>query len=373
MRKLKILQTPVRFYPFVGGVENHVLYLSKELVKLGHEVKVVCANEHNKDIKEIDGIKVSKLNYYGKVANTNLTLSLPFKLLKENFDIMHTHMPTPWSADVSAIISKIKRRPVVLTYHNDLIKKGFSRIISELYNHTFLKFLLSISDKVIITQPNYLNSSKYLKNFKKKIFVIPNGVDTEVFKNDRTNKKNGLFFLSVLDKHHEYKGLDYLIKSMQIVKKYYPNLVLNIGGRGELVNTYKKLVKELSLEKNVKFVGYVSDIDLVKYYSSSQIFILPSIDFNEGFGIVALEALACKTPVIVTPIVGVSKEIKDDKCGLIVPPKDSKALADAIIKILKNRSLAKKMGENGRKLVEKKYSWDNVAKQIEKVYLEVKK
>ncbi len=95
---MRILQTPARFYPYVGGVENYVYYLSKELVKRGHEVKVMCAREPKLESKEIDGIEVERLDYIGKTANTNLTLSLPRRLLKEDFDVLHTHLPTPWSA-----------------------------------------------------------------------------------------------------------------------------------------------------------------------------------------------------------------------------------------------------------------------------------
>src|SRR5664280_2480803 len=97
---MKIVQTPVRFYPFTGGVENYVYYMSKELVKLGHDVKVICANEPS-SIKEeiVDGINIKRLHYITKIANTNITPGFPFALSSEDFDIIHTHIPTPWSAD----------------------------------------------------------------------------------------------------------------------------------------------------------------------------------------------------------------------------------------------------------------------------------
>ena len=105
---MKILQTPVRFYPFVGGVENYVHSLNKELVKLGHEVTVVCANEPKVKPEEMmEGIKVKRLNYIGKIANTNITLKLPLELFREDFDLVHTHIPTPRSADWSAIVARI--------------------------------------------------------------------------------------------------------------------------------------------------------------------------------------------------------------------------------------------------------------------------
>ena len=107
---MKILQSPVRFYPFIGGVEYYVYYMSQEIVQLGHEVKVLCANEPSSPIEEkIKGIDVKRLNYWGKIANTNITPGLPSAISREDFDIIHTHIPTPWSADWSALFSSFKK------------------------------------------------------------------------------------------------------------------------------------------------------------------------------------------------------------------------------------------------------------------------
>lgn len=369
---MKILQTPIRFSPAIGGVEKYVLDLSKELVKNKYDVTVICANDPKSDIENIDGIKVKRLRYFGKLANTNLHPSFPFKILKEKFDIMHTHMPTPWSADMSALISKIKRKPLILTYHNDLIKTGFAKIIATIYNKTFLKLVLRASDKIIITQPDYINHSKHLKKYEDKIVVLPNAVDINIFKKRNLKKKNNsIFFLSVLDEFHRYKGLDYLLKSIKEIKKTIPSIKLYVAGKGKLLNEYKELAKELGVEKNVEFLGFVSDDDLIKYYNQSEIFVLPSIDHCEGFGIVLLEALACKTPVISTTIVGVAKDVKKENCGLIIKPKDSKILTKSILKLLGDSKLRKEMGERGCKLVHKKYSWKKVAKDMGKLYREV--
>ncbi|MEN6292440.1 MAG: glycosyltransferase, partial [Methanobacterium sp.] len=198
---MKIVQTPVRFYPFIGGVENYVYYLSKELVKLGHDITVICANEPvSKKQEAIEGIEIKRLSYFGKIANTNITPQLPFALSKEEFDVIHTHVPTPWSADWSNIISKFKKKPLVVTYHNDIIGEGIANYIAGFYNSTALKSLLGKADKIIITQPNYMYSSPYLGNYKDKIEVIPNGVDVDKFKPINIKKEeNSIFFLSLLD------------------------------------------------------------------------------------------------------------------------------------------------------------------------------
>jgi glycosyltransferase involved in cell wall biosynthesis len=372
MKKIRILQTPVRFYPYTGGVEKYVLNLSQELIKRGHSVKVVCADEPKSDLTEIDGINVRRLNYIGKISNTNITLGLFFALLKENFDIIHTHFPSPWSADISMIISFLKRKPLILTYHNDAVTAGKMGVLTEVYNRVFLKLLLKGSAKILVTQPEYINRSKYLYKYKNKIEVIPNGIDTKIYFQKNINKiPNQIFFLSILDRHHTYKGLDCLIKAIKIVRTKIPDIRLIVGGSGDMVKNYKFLAKKLELEKNIEFRGFIESNKLVDLYNQSELFVLPSTGIQEGFGIVLLEALACGTPVIATNIVGIAKEIKDNKCGIIIPCNDAKKLAQAIIRIIKNINLQKKMIIKGKLLIQDKYDWNKIVKMVENIYLRV--
>ncbi len=368
---MKILQTPVRFYPYIGGVENYVYYLSKELVKKRHEVKVVCANEGGGS-DEVEGIKVKRLRYIRKIANTNITPTLPFQLLREDFDVIHTHLPTPWSADCSSRASLVKRKPLVITYHNDITGEGIAGRIAGLYNQTFLKIVLKAAAQIIITQPKYLDLSPHLKKFRNKIKVIPNGVDVEKFRSmDVEKEENTIFFLSVLDAFHRYKGLEYLLGALKLIKDEM-KIKLIVGGEGKLLDYYKKMADSLGVGDSVDFVGFVDDEEIVEYYNKCDVFVLPSTSFvQEGFGIVLLEAMACSKPVISTHIVGMANGIKEDNSGIIVKPRDSKALADAIVKILQDEEGARERGKNGRRLVEEKYTWKNVRKSIEDVYSEI--
>ena len=179
---MKILQTPVRFYPFTGGVENYVYYTSRGLVELGHEIKVICANEPTSKKEEVvDGIMVKRLSYLTKIANTNITPGLPLALAGEDYDIMHTHIPTPWSADWSLLDAVIKRKPLVVSYYNDITGKGAAGAFANLYNKTALKLLLKRADKIIIIQENYSSTSSHLSKYKDKIVVVPCGADVDRF------------------------------------------------------------------------------------------------------------------------------------------------------------------------------------------------
>lgn len=370
---MKVVQTPVRFYPFTGGVENYVYYLSRELVKFGIHVKVICANEPEIESKQVvEGIEVERLPYSGKVANTNLTTELPSALSAGDYDLIHTHIPTPWSADWSAFYSKSKDKPLVVTYHNDIIGEGFANLIARVYNSIGLKFVLKTADKIIITQHNYLKSSSHLAKYQDKIEVIPNGVDIDKFRPIKTgdeDKEHLIFFLSVLDEYHKYKGLDYLLKALNKVKKTIPDVKLIVGGKGVLLDHYQDMVTSFGLRDNVEFVGFIPDEEIVRYYNQANVFVLPSISsLQEGFGIVALEALACETPVITTDIVGVAADLKKSESGVVVPPLDTDKLTTALLDVLGDVEVQMEMGKRGRKLVEEKYTWKYVAQSMAKLY-----
>ncbi len=375
---MKIIQTPARFYPFIGGVENYVYNLSQVLAELGQDVKVICANEPGGRTSEsIGGVKVKRLRYICKIANTNITPGLPLALLGEDFDIVHAHLPTPWSADWSAIAARARGKPLVLTYHNDIVGKGFEGRIAGLYNFTGLQLLLKASSKIIITQPKYISSPNYLKSYKNKAQVVPIGVDINRFRprgDDKEGSKEGkvLFFLGLLDRFHRYKGLDYLLEAMAAVKKQMPDVKLIVGGSGDLQGYYMDMAVRLGLSKNVDFLGHLSDEALPECYNRCDAFILPSVSSEqEGFGIVLLEAMASAKPVISTEIVGVAEDVKRSKAGSIVQPRDAGALARAILDVLGNEKEAGEMGRQGRRLVEEKYTWKKVGREMLRIYEEL--
>lgn len=373
---LTILQTPVRFNPYIGGVENHVYYLSKELVKLGYNVKVICADEPESSKKIVDGISVERLKYIFKITNTNICLSLPFQIIKSHFDIIHTHMPTPWTADWSVLLTKIMRKKSVLTIHNDMDKSSLiSKIVTKVYLNTVFKITLSLVDKIIIVNPNwkksFISTGLILAKYENKISIIPNGVDLSLFNKSKENrKKNTILFVSILDKHHSFKGLDYLLEALVSVSKSFPDVNLLIVGEGEMKKNYELKAKQLKIDKHITFVGEINQNELSDYYNKASLFVLPSTEI-EGFGIVLLEAMACSLPVITTNIAGVWKDIKDYNAGIIVKPRDSIELSNAIISILKNSKKADLVGRNGNKLIKEKYDWKIIANQIKSLYKEI--
>lgn len=373
MKKLKIVQTPVRYYPHIGGVELVCKYLSEELVNQGHSVTVVCADEPHSEDKEINGVNIKKLPYPFKLTNTNITPSLPISLLTGDFDLIQTYIPTPWTCDWSVIIAKLKNKKSVIYIQNDLDKPGFiPGLITSFYLNTFFRISLTLTDKIIVVNKDwkraFVNTRNILKIHEKKITAIPNGISTEIFKPiNVTREANSLIFVSVLDKYHEFKGLDYLLQAIQIVKKTIPNIKLTIVGEGELKAKYQLESKKMGLEKNIVFIGKADQAELPKLYSSASLFILPSTEI-EGFGIVAIEALACGTPVVVSEIVGISEDVANHSLGKVVKPRDAAGLAQSVEELLGNPKLIQEMGQRGKKFVEDNYTWTKIANNINSVY-----
>jgi len=369
---MKILQVTNHFYPHKGGIEEVVFCLSRELVRKGHEVTVVCSDDPAIGDLTVDNIRIRRLPVTGKISNTNITCGLFLELLRSECDIIHTHLPYPWNASISSFACAFRRKPFFLTYYNDICGSGLHGCIAQAYNYFLLPFLLHHAKRIFIMHADYHSSSGFLKKYRKKITVTLPGVDVARFRPQEIprTETNVVFFLSILDKLHEYKGLIYLLESIKMLRHVIP-VKLYIGGIGDRLRFYQDFVARSGLTEAVTFLGYMRDEDVVKYYNLCDVFVLPSISSTEGFGLVALEAMACKKPVIVTKYVGVAKDIRADNAGLVVESSNAAALSDALKYVFNHKEEARAMGEDALALISEKYTWRNHADLIESEYMKI--
>jgi glycosyltransferase involved in cell wall biosynthesis len=371
---MRILQTPPRFYPYVGGVETVAVALSRALVTLGHDVTVICADEPPGGPTRFDGADIHRLWYPAKVANTNITPALPMALWRTPFDVIHTHLPTPWSADWSVLIGRARRKGVVLTYYNDIVGGGgAATAIARLYNTAWLPVALALAHRVVFNSASlFERPGTPLKAVERKACLVPNGVDTRRFYPKpelRTAGKIG--FLAVLDDFHRYKGLDVLLRSAQELDGRGLEGTLLVGGSGALRSEYERLAASLGLVDRVRFLGFVPDSELLDFFNGCQVFVLPTTDRRrEGFGLVVVEAMACGVPVVVTSAAGVADVVRETGAGIVVPPGDTSALTSALERLLTEPGLARQLGERGRKATEKRFDWTAIARRYEPLYEE---
>lgn len=362
---MEILQTVVRFHPYIGGVENYVYNLSLNLSRMGHRVKIICSKEGG--YENIPEIEIKKLKYLFKIANTNISPMLLTHLVSEDFDVIHTHLPTPWFSDLSAVASEMKKVPLILTYHNDITSHGIWKAFSYAYNRFLLNNLLVKARKIIVSQSRFYKSP-FLRRYRDKITVIPPGVDTYLFRPMKLQKDNAIIFVGKLDRYHDYKNFDALITALKLLKGRV-DVKLYVVGSGSMVPEYINMAKNYSVDDRIVFFGDVGEEKLVELYNKSLFLVLPSKSGSqEGFGMVAAEALACATPVVVSGIVGIAGDVVRAGCGLVIKPTVGE-ISNAI-ETLASQDL-RKMGNKGRRLILKKYSWEVVAKKVERLYTEV--
>ncbi len=365
---MKVVHIYKDFYPISGGIENHILILSKELIAKVQVEVIVSARALKKEVFLLENILIKKIPEIARLNSMPILPTLFFELKKLKADILHFHMPFPMG-DISYLLSGCNI-PAVVTYHSDVIKQRISNIFYRPLQNKFLKK----AKKIMVTSGQYINSSYVLPHYREKIVVVPFGVDTKFFTpndNDelatRIREKYGERILLYVGVLRYYKGLYVLIKAMKDI-----NAKLIIVGRGEEWKQLNDLIYREGLTQKIVMEGSVTNFNLLPYYRACDVFVLPSIYRSEAFGIVLLEAMACGKPVISTELgTGTSWVNQHGVTGLVVPPKDPKALAEAINTILNDRDLARNMGEAGRKRVLENFTKELMAERVLKVYQEV--
>ncbi|MEO0202523.1 MAG: glycosyltransferase family 4 protein [candidate division WOR-3 bacterium] len=373
MKSLRILFVSDVFYPHPGGISEHIDSLSRYLRKRGHLTFILTANFNSGvDYKDLDYVirvgKAFKIPANKSIAPITISPRLN-KLVKDiiqknKFDIIHIHGPIAPVLPILAL--KYSNSINVATFHAAHDKMLLYRIFKGYLENYFKK----LHGKIAVSEVAKMSIYKY---FKSDYRIIPNGVDINRFKPDNEkipwlfeDKSKKILFLGRIEPR---KGLKYLLLAFNEVVKFIPDVKLIVVGDGPFRRLYKQYLNE-DIEDKVVFVGKVGYDELPKYYVSCDIFVSPATQ-NESFGIVLLEAMASKIPVIASNIEGYKQVIQNEMNGILFENKNYKDLADKIIMLLKNKNLANRLVENAYKIVLEKYSWESICKQIEDYYYEL--
>lgn len=381
---MKICIVNTFYPPWRGGAETHVYNLSLNLSKLGHDIFVICADDPLKPgVYNYNGIRVKRLKDFGWLYGVPLIPSLFKELLDIDVDLIHANFPNPFNASLSAASSFIQNTPSVLTWHNDLpYLTKMAGLLAFTHDYFFSPIYLNFFDRIIATSKRYISTSKILLKNIKKLRVIPNGVNCELFnphvRGDRIIDTYDLhdniviLFVGALTKWHKYKGLDFLIQAFKLLNKKIKNAKLMVVGEGSLRRYYESYASSFNIEKDVIFTGDVKDRELPKFYAASDMVVLPSLDRSEGFGLTLLEGNATGKPIVGSNVGGIPEVIRDNFNGILVPPGDAISLAKSMENLCKDKKLRAKLGNNGRKFAEK-LDWGIITKKTENLYLEVLK
>ncbi|MFC1478340.1 glycosyltransferase [Candidatus Margulisiibacteriota bacterium] len=371
---MKVLQVYKDYYPPInGGIEQHINLLAHTLSHEGIQVEVLVCNRRNKTEVFNDGpIRVTKVADLGRVLSSPVSPAFPGVLnrMRHNFDIIHFHFPNPM-AEISSLFGIRGQQNAVVSYHSDIVRQKF---LKPLYHGFMFKFLQR-AQVILPTSDNYIQFSPVLKRFQQKCRVVPLGIDLNqfVYKPEETQEIENIRaryekpIILFIGKLRYYKGLPYLIEAMNKT-----DAVLVILGDGYLEKELKDQVLQSDLNSKIFFAGKVSESEKVKYLHACTMLVLPSISPSEAFGIVQIEAQACKKPIIATELgTGTSYVTKHEETGLIVPPRDTDALTNAMQQLINNPATAKLYGENGYLRAHQLFSKEQMVKSLIQVYQSV--
>ena len=376
---MKIAQIVCSFPPYRGGMGNVAYFITDQLSQLKYDVTVFSPKQGHQDSDYVSFFKMCHLTPQLRYGNATLVLQLFF--LCWNYQVIHFHYPFIGAALPIALLKLIRGKKIrlILHYHMDLVGRGWRKLIFKVYSKLIFKIMFLVSDKVIVTSLDYARASfisPFLKSQPEKFVEVANAVDVQFFqpkvKSLLLQKKFGvtgkkvILFVGALDSAHYFKGVNYLIRAFQVLKR--DDLKLIIVGEGNLKHVYRDLADSYGLSDKIIFTGYIPDKALVDYYNLCDIFVLPSIDKSEAFGVVLLEAMACAKPVVASNLPGVRQVVSKKVDGRLFKPQAVDHLAEQINFFLDNPDEAVKYGQAGRKKVVKYYSWPIVVQDIIKLY-----
>jgi glycosyltransferase involved in cell wall biosynthesis len=370
---VRIVQVSPFFYPHAGGVESHVRGIAREFAREGHDVTVVTARYRRQlpASESFEGYRVLRSRSLGMVFGTPLDLAIGRTLRSLDADVVHLHYPPPLSSYFATRGLERRPVPVCLTYHCDLFLPGLGgRFLTQLYQRVFLPRTLRRVDRIVVHTQSYGSTSAMLQG--RDLAVIPSAVDLDRFRPGlnaaglradlRLEGKRVIAFTGRLVPH---KGVDVILEALPLLPK---DVVLLVVGAGPRLPSLIGHSRRLSLVDRVRFCPSVSDDDLPRYLALADLFVFPSQNRLEGFGLVVAEAMAAGLPVVIADMPGVREVIEPGKEGLLAEPLLATDLAAKVKTLLEDPDLAHRMGAAGRRRAEERYGPATVVRQLLSLY-----
>jgi len=378
--------------PQLGGASVNEIYVSKELVRRGHDVTLFTSDiapaRYALKLRQtaceefIEGVRIIRSKALANIGgDMPIMPNLPMQMWNENADIIHAHEYYNYTSIVASLIAKKNGIPFSFTQERYYpIRRKAWRIPFRLLEASVCKPVIEFSKGATAFTTD---AKKFLVKRgypAEKIEVIPMGVDIERFK---PSKSEWLRHLLGIDKElivlsvarlHYSKGLGYFIQAMKYVKSRLGNVKGVIVGRGPDERYLKSLIRSLKLDDTVFLVTeHVDHNQMAEVYNSCDIFIL--LSQYEPFGMALLEAMACGKPVIVSDTGGLRDVVRDGIDGFKVQlnrsEDDVQTVVEVMMKLLTDEVLRGRGGEAARKRVETAYDWEHIAKRYEQFYEEL--
>lgn len=369
MEKMKILQVSKLYYPEVGGIEKTLQQISEGLNDITDLKVLVCQKKGRGCMENVNKVEICRSGSFGVIQSVPVSVSFLWNLRKlvNDMDVVQFHMPFPLG-DIGCLLSGYGGK-VVAFWHSDVIKQKKWMF---LYGPIMKRFL-SRADLILVGSKGILEGSVYLKPYKDKCRVVPFAVRRDIEEaggewiklHGYKEKEKGLHFLFI-GRLVYYKGCNILLEAFSEISS---DAVLTIVGDGILKEKLMAQSERYGLSERICFLGHIDDLTLKKCLEDADVFVLPSVERSEAFGLVQLEAMAYGIPVINTNLPsGVPEVSIHMKTGLTVKPGNVRDLLNAMNWMCCHPNERKEMGIEARKRLESRFTEKLLVKNLHKIY-----
>lgn len=375
--RMRIVMVSEFAYPILGGISEHVHFLSRELASFGHEVTVLTSHtgdneDHDRQLERESGYRVLRLGKSvpvvsnGSISRVSMGLGLKARVSRaiRTADVVHAQGLAPPTLPLFALRSS--RAPVTTgTFHTYFDGGHWAYRVFFKYVKTALA---ALDRKIAVSQACVDALERY---FPGPYDIVPNGIDCEMFRPMRDGEERPpgpprILFVGRFDPRNE---LGTLLDAAAALRDQGRDFVVDVVGDGPARPLYERQARRLGLWDRIEWHGLVLE-DRPRLYREATVFACPCT--LASFGVVLLEALASETPVVCADNIGFRQVIREGMPGRFVRPHDAHDLATGIGEALDMDAAARRtMVELGRRLTEERYSWHTVARTVERMYLEV--
>ncbi len=350
---MRILIALTYYHPHKSGLTIYVKRLARALATHRHHVTVLTS-QYDRDLplsEVLDGVRIIRIPVGFRISKGVIMPGLPVKAwqLIRKADVVNLHVPQ-FDAMIMAIMARLLRKPVILTYHCDLhLPNGAINHIANIVSNMANRISILLSKKVVTNTLDFARHSPYLRGTLKKVLEIPPPIemplvtkaDVAAFRKKYNIKKVDQV-IGMVARLATEKGVEYLVAALKEVLKEHPfarvvfvGQYQNVMGEEAYAAKLAPLIAEY--DRHWTFLGIIPDQELGAFYQVCSLLVFPSINSTDSFGMVQVEAMSSATPVAASDLPGVRQAVLLTGLGKIVPPRDSKALAEAINELLQKR------------------------------------